>query len=401
MRNCEMSDDVIGAATYCFGDYGVPAGVAPFMVQSMVQTHYDGGAFFPRGGAGSIGKAVTRAIQRRGGKVLVRAPVSKIVVNGVGRGCVLVGREIDHSSGNHPWEDKEWHTAQFEGADLVGVSPRTGGRAVAVECKGVRIPCKHGVISTAGAYNTFQKLLFRDDSSEGFFEAEEAEALRSCGAFTPSVQLMYAFVGLDQSDKELELPARNYWILHGWRHDENWKKFQDAKTFDELGFLPAIFLSFGSAKDDAHQGPASLQILAPVRYEWFEQWKNSKVKHRGKDYEQVKMEWKDRLLEELYRLFPQTRGHVTFCDVASPLTTNFYLNTTHGENYGLEHSLARFSLKAQRSLHTTTSISGLYLAGQDVFSVGVVAALASGFLTAVFLSPVATVWAFLEMILVP
>mmetsp|Transcript_11732 Transcript_11732/g.33875 ORF Transcript_11732/g.33875 Transcript_11732/m.33875 type:complete len:358 (-) Transcript_11732:18-1091(-) len=357
MRNCEMSDDVIGAATYCFGDYGVPAGVAPFMVQSMVQTHYDGGAFFPRGGAGSIGKAVTRAIQRRGGKVLVRAPVSKIVVK--------------------------------------------GGRAVAVECKGVRIPCKHGVISTAGAYNTFQKLLFRDDSSEGFFEAEEAEALRSCGAFTPSVQLMYAFVGLDQSDKELELPARNYWILHGWRHDENWKKFQDAKTFDELGFLPAIFLSFGSAKDDAHQGPASLQILAPVRYEWFEQWKNSKVKHRGKDYEQVKMEWKDRLLEELYRLFPQTRGHVTFCDVASPLTTNFYLNTTHGENYGLEHSLARFSLKAQRSLHTTTSISGLYLAGQDVFSVGVVAALASGFLTAVFLSPVATVWAFLEMILVP
>jgi len=137
----------------------------------MVQSHYDGGAFFPRGGAGSIGKAVTRAIQRRGGKVLVRAPVSKIVVNGVGRGCVLVGREIDHSSGNHPWEDKEWHTAQFEGADLVGVSPRTGGRAVAVESARASVSpaSKHGVISAAGANNTFEKkMLFRDDSSELF-----------------------------------------------------------------------------------------------------------------------------------------------------------------------------------------------------------------------------------------
>mmetsp|Transcript_11729 Transcript_11729/g.33869 ORF Transcript_11729/g.33869 Transcript_11729/m.33869 type:complete len:128 (-) Transcript_11729:102-485(-) len=127
MRNCEMSDDVIGAATYCFGDYGVPAGVAPFMVQSMVQTHYDGGAFFPRGGAGSIGKAVTRAIQRRGGKVLVRAPVSKIVVK--------------------------------------------GGRAVAVESARASVSpaSKHGVISAAGANNTFEKkMLFRDDSSELF-----------------------------------------------------------------------------------------------------------------------------------------------------------------------------------------------------------------------------------------
>jgi hypothetical protein len=35
-------------------------------------------------------------------------------------------------------------------------------------------------------------------------------------------------------------------------------------------------------------------------------------------------------------------GHVVHANVATPLTTNFYLNTLKGETYGLSHTLARF-----------------------------------------------------------
>ena len=64
----------------------------------------------------------------------------------------------------------------------------------------------------------------------------------------PSVQLCYLFVGLDQTDTELNLPACNYWILGGHDHDAQFDKLDAADTFDDIGFLPAIFLSFGSSK---------------------------------------------------------------------------------------------------------------------------------------------------------
>ena len=51
----------------------------------------------------------------------------------------------------------------------------------------------------------------------------------------------------------------------------------------------------------------------------------------------------------------------------------------HGEIYGLEHSPARFNLT---SLQPKSTIRGLYLAGQDIVTVGVGGALASGMLCA-------------------
>ena len=93
-----------------------------------------------------------------------------------------------------------------------------------------------------------------------------------------------------------------------------------------------------------------------------------------------------RLLAKLYREFPQTKGHVIYADLGTPLTTNFYLNTKRGETYGLTHKMPRFTVEAQEALHTETAIEGLTMTGQDQFSVGVMAALASGYITAGYLS---------------
>ncbi len=76
--------------------------------------------------------------------------------------------------------------------------------------------------------------------------------------------------------------------------------------------------------------------------------------------------------------------------MATPLTTNFYLNTLRGENYGLAHTKGRFSNDVQmKALHTSApdAVRGLTMVGQDVFSVGVVGVLASGAITSAFLSP--------------
>ena len=111
-----------------------------------------------------------------------------------------------------------------------------------------------------------------------------------------------------------------------------------------------------------------------------------KVKSRGEDYSELKEVWKERLLPYLYKHFPQCKGRVVFTDLATPLSTNFYLNTDSGENYGLAHTVQRFHTKSQQSLHTETDIENLYMVGQDNLSAGVIAVLGSGALTSSYLS---------------
>jgi all-trans-retinol 13,14-reductase len=100
---------------------------------------------------------------------------------------------------------------------------------------------------------------------------------------------------------------------------------------------------------------------------------------RGEVYEAMKNSFKEKMLTRLYELFPQIKGHVICTEVSTPLSTKHFTNYQHGEIYGLEHSPERFKVK---SLLPKSSISGLYLVGQDIVTVGVGGALASSLLCA-------------------
>jgi hypothetical protein len=49
MEKCGLTPDVIGALSYLYGDGGLPPGRVPFLIQALLETHFDGGAFYPRG----------------------------------------------------------------------------------------------------------------------------------------------------------------------------------------------------------------------------------------------------------------------------------------------------------------------------------------------------------------
>ena len=243
-------------------------------MQALLETHYDGGAWMPRGGAASVAKTIAAAIVRRGGAVLVRGPVTKILTRPV---SVTVSSSSPSS--------------------LAGGGGKSEGgehEAYGVECRGVTVTCRRGVISNCGALNTFGKLL-----PTGLGTPPLAR-LKACGALEPSIAMAYLFVGLDGDDRELGLSAGNAWLLDGWDHDATFAAFLAADgdptatghggagggakdTLDsgessaallpaELrsGRLPAVFVSGGSAKDDAFadthgSGKATVQVLAPVK----------------------------------------------------------------------------------------------------------------------------------------
>ena len=67
------------------------------------------------------------------------------------------------------------------------------------------------------------------------------------------------------------------------------------------------------------------------------------IHKRGEAYDRLKRALTERMTEEVLRLLPQLRGRVEYCDLGTPLSSNFYLGTRHGEAYGLAHTPARFA----------------------------------------------------------
>lgn len=65
-----------------------PPGTAPrdssFLINVLMVHHYQRGAWYPRGGASEIAFHAVPLIERAGGAVLVRAPVTRVLVSPAG-----------------------------------------------------------------------------------------------------------------------------------------------------------------------------------------------------------------------------------------------------------------------------------------------------------------------------
>ena len=94
----------------------------------------------------------------------------------------------------------------------------------------------------------------------------------------------------------------------------------------------------------------------------------------------MKEELSQRLLGKLYGKLPQLEGKIDYYELSTPLSTDWFCRYPRGEIYGLDHDPQRFE---QDWLKPKTDIPGLYLAGQDVMTCGVVGAMMGGFLAAV------------------
>jgi all-trans-retinol 13,14-reductase len=325
-RLATITDDkeLTGVLTGQWGDYGLPPAQSSFAIHSMIAEHYIDGAAYPVGGAGAIVDAIAPVLQQAGGKIVIAAEVSQVLVR--------------------------------------------DGRAYGVRMADGREILSSTIISDAGAANTYTRLL-----TGMAHQAAEIEAL---GASSAHLSL---YVGLDRTDPELGMHQTNLWICPGPDHDANVARFN--ADHDEP--FPVAFISFPSAKDPTFQqrcpGKAACEVVAPIPFSPFAQWKDTRWKRRGMDYDELKHKMKQRLLQILEERVPQVRGHVEWAELSTPLTTRHFANYEQGEIYGVAAVPARFRSKA---LWPTTPIRGFYLTGQDVAALGVTGALFGGALTA-------------------
>jgi all-trans-retinol 13,14-reductase len=194
----------------------------------------------------------------------------------------------------------------------------------------------------------------------------------------PSVSHLGVYIGLQATAAELGLPKTNFWIYPGNDYDAAVQRFMD----DGEAPFPVVYVSFPSAKDpdylNRRPGTATIEIVAPAPYVWFEQWKDTIWGKRGDDYEAFKTQLGERLMEVLYQKLPHLRGRVDYYEVSTPLSTEYFCAYGRGELYGIDHDPDRFR---QDWLGPRTSIPGLWLTGQDVLTCGVTGAMMAGVLT--------------------
>lgn len=328
MEALTQNQELIAVLTGQWGDYGLPPRDAAFIMHASVAKHYFDGGCYPVGGSWKMADTIIPVIRSNGGEVFTYAKVKQIRVE------------------NH--------------------------RAVGVEMEdGSRITAK-SVISNAGARITFEKLLPQAARERHGYPVKLREV-------KPSHGHLCLYAGFKGTAQELNIPRTNLWVYPDADHEGNMQRFLD----DPLTTLPMVYISFPSAKDPEwdknYPGKSTVEVITLGRYEWFAKWASETWNQRGEEYEALKQQFTDRLLAALYRQMPQLEGKLDYCELSTPLSTEWFNMYPNGEIYGLDHDLRRFE---QKWLHPVTPVKGLYMTGQDVVTAGVGGALLGGVMTA-------------------
>ena len=312
-----------------FGDYGKSPSDSSFWIHANIVNHYLQGGWYPEGGSGKIAEYISETIWSGGGAVLVGQGVKEIMVD-------------------------------------------TNNRAYGIKLDNGHSLKAPQIVSATGFRNTFRNLIRQSQVPEKYQEILHQ--------VPPSVQHIYAFLKLEGSPEELKLPSSNAWIYpHG-----NFDKLMVDLESDPIEAPLPMFIGFSCAKDykwsSHYPGFSNAVILAPLSKEVFQDWEDERIMKRGEDYENLKNIYLERMLREgLFKIRPDLDGKVLDQNVATPLTTQYYLNSTEGESYGLDTNLYR--LTEGNHLRIPTEIKNLYLTGQDVCTMGVTGAMMGGILT--------------------
>jgi len=309
------------------GDHGLPPCKASFLVHSLLMAHYFDGGFYPLGGGSGLVKAFTKRIKSFGGEIRTKAKVNKIILE--------------------------------------------QGKAIGVKLENGEIINADQVISNADPTITYLNLIGENNISE--------KLKKRLNNTKYSVSSLMLFLTLDIDVTKYGIDSGNIWKINSPDLDAVFSNITKKNILNGEEFK-GVFLSCTTLKDPASFNGRyhNFEIITFLDYSVFEQFANCKDYHT-EEYVSFKNELTQKMLNTVERLIPNVREHIIQVELGTPITNNYYINSTRGNIYGTEKTLTGvgpFAFKAK------TEIKNLYLTGASTLSHGVVGAINSGIETA-------------------
>lgn len=137
-----------------------------------------------------------------------------------------------------------------------------------------------------------------------------------------------------------------------------WTNQQTAQLHIPVGFM---FMT----PPDPNQGKYASRMLihSVMDYNEVQQWENSKVGHRGAEYEEWKHRITERILDKLSLIVPDIKDAIANIYSSSPLTIRDYYGTRRGALFGFRKDCQNILLT---QFPVFTKVRNLYLTGQNI-----------------------------------
>lgn len=317
-----------------WGYYGSPPSRSSFAMQALVVKHFMHGGYYPVGGASAIAQHLLQRVADAGGWTRIRADVEQIQVR--------------------------------------------KNRVTGVQLKGGEVIEAKRVISAAGVMSTLERLLPAD--------VAQADWARPIRQLSPAPAHVCLYLGFKGDIRAAGAGPANQWFYETWDlAAETW----DVRPDQPIGDAPILYCSFPSLKDPEHDpGPDQLhtgEIVTFVPYETFEPWRDGRWRRRGQDYDDFKRRIADALKAQFFRHRPELEPLLAYEELSTPISTEHFVRPMAGSIYGIEPTPERFQT---RSLRPRSPVKGLFFAGSEVSSVGVIGAMMGGVLAALAAEPI-------------
>ncbi len=311
-----------------WGSYGLPPCQSSFGTHSSVVVHFLEGGWHPVGGGKQIPESIVPTIEKNGGIVITQRQVTEIIIeNGV-----AVGVKVKNLS--DPGAEEEIYHA-----------PK--------------------IVSNAGAFNTYIKLIppdlsipFRNDIKD----------------FQKGTNVLTLYLGLKDNPQKLGFNGENHWIHKTYHHNT----IIDAPPIDIDNLPQFCYLSFPSLKNALAKGHTA-EIIVAGNYEFFSQWRDTKWKRRGDEYQELKSQITDSIITLVENEYPGFKDLIEYTELATPLTFEHFGASDRGAIYGIPCTPKRFDIPWANA---RTPIRNLYLTGVDTFPNGIMGAMMGGVKTA-------------------
>lgn len=300
------------------GDYALPPSRASAMMGAGLALHYLEGAYVPKGGGQVLSDRLAESVEGHGGKILLRARVTRILVrDGRARGVEIESRHV-------------------------------GARTIQAPV----------VLSNADLKRTLLELVGPEHLA--------VETVRRVAGYEMAPALGMVYLRIDRDLAAEGRPRTNYWRYTDYDLESQYAEVRRGRFPAD----PFVYVTIASLKDPtnprlAPQGQTNLQVmsLAPSRPESWgvtdEEAASGKY-HSSASYLAAKRAFTDGLLTSAEEVIPGLRDRVVFEETATPLTHTRFTGSTGGTSYGIAATPAQF-LKGRPGART--EIGGLYLCG--------------------------------------